>query len=256
MSIQIRRIFLITTLLMLIMIQFLSAQKNFIVITKKDNTKSAVPIDNIDNMTFTEGGFADIDGNVYKTIIINGKEWMAENLRVTRYRNGLSITDVWPADGSEANVDTYGRLYSWYEVNKHVAEGDPGYNIAPEGWHVPTDEEWKELEMYLGMSQSEADGDGVRGTNEGSKLAGRADLWFDGVLENDSEFGASGFTGLPAGWCDSGSFMVLSIVTGFWTASERNINSAWERELGYYGSGVIRGNQDKGYGFSVRCVRD
>ena len=84
---------------------------------------------------------------------------MAENLRVTLYRNGdpiLYVTNPVAWSGltegacyeyvnNGANVATYGRLYNWYAVID-------SRNIAPEGWHVATDEDWKQLEMYHGMS--------------------------------------------------------------------------------------------------------
>jgi uncharacterized protein (TIGR02145 family) len=104
----------------------------------------------------------DYDGNVYQIVLIGGQCWMMENLKVTHYRNGDPIPHVpnigeWYGLSSGAycdynndpgNVETYGRLYNWYAV-------DDSRNIAPEGWHVPTDDEWKQLEMYLGMSQAE-----------------------------------------------------------------------------------------------------
>jgi uncharacterized protein (TIGR02145 family) len=87
-----------------------------------------------------------------------------------------------------------GRLYNFYAYTHE--------DFAPEGWRIPTDDDFKTLEMYLGMSQSEADDIGGRGTNEGSKLAGNYDMWIpDGVdnLRNDPEFGTSGFDALPSG---------------------------------------------------------
>ena len=119
----------------------------------------------------------DIDGNVYKTVTIGDQVWMAENLKVTHYRNGETIfkmtennTLEGPSTGAlcaydndSTNVDPYGYLYNGFAVEDNC-------NIAPEGWHVLTDEEWKELEMYLGMSRSEADESDYRGTDEGSKL--------------------------------------------------------------------------------------
>ncbi|MCK4448089.1 MAG: fibrobacter succinogenes major paralogous domain-containing protein, partial [Candidatus Marinimicrobia bacterium] len=123
------------------------------------------------------GTVTDIDGNTYQTVKIGDQWWMAENLKVTHYRNGDPIPNVtdntdWSNlttgaycnyDNNASYVTTYGRLYNWYTVN------DSRY-IAPSGWHVPTDEELKELEMYLGMSQSQADYTGYRGTDEGGKL--------------------------------------------------------------------------------------
>ncbi|PLX24368.1 MAG: hypothetical protein C0600_13150, partial [Ignavibacteria bacterium] len=90
------------------------------------------------------------------------------------------------------NAETYGRLYNWHAVND-------SRNIVPAGWNVAIDEEWKRLKMALGMSQSEADEAGWRGTNEGSKMAGNADLLPDGSLDNDSAFGESGFSAIPGG---------------------------------------------------------
>jgi uncharacterized protein (TIGR02145 family) len=149
----------------------------------------------------------DIDGNCYETIQIGEQLWMAENLKVTHYNDGSEIPNItnngeWNGlssgaygdyDNNPPNSETYGRLYNWYTV-------DDDRGVCPEGWHVPSDEEIKQLEMYLGMSAEEANGTGDRGTNEGSKLAGNSDLWNDGVLVNNSEFGTSGFNALPAGY--------------------------------------------------------
>lgn len=212
------------------------------------------------------GTVTDIDGNVYPTILIGDQEWMAENLKVTHYRNGDPIhhvtdNDQWTSlssgaycyyDNDPSNVDTYGALYNWYAV-------DYSRNIATAGWHVPTDNEIKELEIYLGMTQAQADDTGYRGTNEGSMLAGNANLWYDGALENNSEFGTSGFTALPGGYRYGydGGFYDIGYYAGFWSSTEYySYNSAWYRSLNYRNSEVVRGNSSKVHGFSVRCVRD
>jgi len=210
----------------------------------------------------------DIDGNVYGTVKIGAQRWMAENLKVSRYRNGRIIPEVtndanWVLlfygarckyDNDENNVDTYGYLYNFYVIE------DSG-NISPEGWHVPTDDDWKELEMYLGMSQSEADTVGYRGTDEGSKLAGRADLWPDGILKINAAFGASGFFGLPGGSRQNsvnypGTFFQLGNIAYFWTASWSGDLYAWYRILNNGRSDVLRDNIGKRFGYSIRCVRD
>ena len=206
----------------------------------------------------------DIDGNVYTTVKIGDQWWMAENFKVTHYRNGEEIPEVtdntsWANlstgarcvyDNTESNADTYGYLYNWYAVND-------SRNIAPEGWHVPAEEEWKTLEKALGMSQSEADDEGWRGTNEGSKMADNADLWFDGDLENNGAFGESGFSALPGGFRSSnGSFNYLGYVAYFWSATEDGTNFTWSRNLSSDDSEVNRFSYDKPYGFSVRLVRD
>ena len=208
----------------------------------------------------------DVDGNIYKTVRIGNQVWMAENLRVTHYRDKSAIPNLtsdrsWKRassgaycyyDNKSRNGDTYGALYNWYAATDVR-------NIAPEGWHVPTDAEWKELEMYLGLSQSEADAEGFRGSNEGSKLAGNADLWNNGVLVSNSAFGASNFTALPGGQRDhnNGQYYNISNCAWFWSSTEYNDDSSWYRDLYYFYSEIGREIPlSKNYGFSVRCVRD
>ncbi len=208
-----------------------------------------------------KGSVTDIDGNVYETVQIGDQVWMAENLRVTHYRNGEPIPNV--TDDSEwrglstgaycvynNSVDTYGFLYNWY------ATGDTINNIiAPEGWHVPTDEDWKELEMYLGMSQSKADDTGWRGKDEGSKLKSTSG-WYD----NGNGTNEVGFTALPGGYRGSGNGVFSSVdsVGYWWSATENRSATAWGRMLGYFAPSILRylNGYDKNAGCSVRCVED
>tara|TARA_B100000029_G_C17356689_1_gene880984 strand:+ start:25 stop:942 length:918 start_codon:yes stop_codon:yes gene_type:complete len=149
-------------------------------------------------------GLEDFDGNCYEVVEIGNQIWMAENLKVSHYNNGDQIPSnfIQIPNNDFNNFDLYGFLYQGY------AFYDIEQNICPLNWHVPTDEEWMELEMFLGMSQSEAEGTLYRGTNEGSKLASNAELWNnqadwgeEGFLEEDPEFGSSGFNAIPAGSC-------------------------------------------------------
>jgi uncharacterized protein (TIGR02145 family) len=204
----------------------------------------------------------DIDGNVYQTIKIGNQLWIAENLKVTHYRNGDEIPNViddseWTDlttgaycvyDNDANNVSTYGLLYNWYAV------GD-SRNIAPEGWHVPSDEEWKDLEMYIGMSQLEAYAIGWRGTDEGGKFkeAGTAH-W---QIPNTGATNESGFTALPGGLRRAiGTFLYLGYLASFWSATVYYGYDAWGRHLSYGSSEVNRAPFGKRLGFSVRCVRD
>lgn len=210
----------------------------------------------------------DVDGNSYKTIKIGNQIWMAENLKVTRYQNGdpiptghtnsewsdLEDTETGAFSVSKddpANADTYGNLYNWFAVND-----DRG--ICPNGWHAPTDEEWMELEMYLGMSFEEAHKLDMRGTNEGSKLAGNEELWSNGGLKNNREFGVSDFLVLPGGYhnYDGVSYPYNCLDGSFWSSSAINRNYAWCRLLSYSDSEVYRNGFDVRSGFSVRCIRD
>jgi uncharacterized protein (TIGR02145 family) len=226
----------------------------------------------------------DIDGNVYETIQIGDQLWMAENLAVTRYNNGAEIStghtnEEWTqlATGAYAandldpdNADIYGYLYNWYAV-------DDDRGICPEGWHVGTDDEYKQLEMYLGMSESEADADyWDRGTNEGSKLAGNADLWSGWAqelttIEYNSEFATSGFSALPGGVRsyyngyshDSGWYAysrayiwTSSIYDGELTDGNPADEKSWRRTLQYSATTVSRKGEPWGNGYSVRCIGD
>ena len=119
--------------------------------------------------------------------------------------------------------------------------------VCPDGWHVPSDEEWKELEIHLGMNHSEADDLGYRGTNQGSKLAGNVSIWNSGDLINDSEFGSRGY---------NGSFLRIGDYGHGWSSTENSSTIAWYRSLSYGVSYVYRYYSLKDYDFSVRCVRD
>lgn len=99
----------------------------------------------------------DIDGYVYKTVKIGTQVWMAENLRVTKFKNGTAIpneiiVDSWTGKQtpvyfnyaeSVSNSDTYGKIYNWYAVKDSKG-------LAPEGWHIPTKQEWETLINYVG----------------------------------------------------------------------------------------------------------
>lgn len=205
----------------------------------------------------------DIDGNIYETVTIGTQIWMAENLKVTRYRNGDAIPNItsnseWTSlttgarcdyDNEADNVPVYGRLYNWYAVND-------SRGIAPEGWHVPTDAEWKQLEMHLGMSQSQADSKGWRGTDEGGKMKEAGTSHWNSP--NTGATNESGFTALPGGYRygSYGSFNYLGGDAVFWSSTEYDSSHAWGRNLHYNGAQAHRGNYDEQGGLSVRCVRD
>ena len=212
------------------------------------------------------GTVTDFDGNTYNTVKIGNQWWMVENLKTTHYANGDAIPDgtgagdisgetdpkYWFAyDDDLNNLSTYGRLYTWYTVTD-------SRNVCPDGWHLPNDDEWKELEMQLGMSQADADGTDFRGTDEGSQLAGTASLWNNGILIDNVAFAAAGFTAHPAGFRRNwdGTFQHLGYYTHWWTSTESSTSHAWYRELWIHYPGIKRSNYGKSVGFSVRCLKD
>lgn len=187
----------------------------------------------------TTGKFTDNrDSQVYKWVKIGEQIWMAENLNYT-------TEDSWTYDSSSSNGDTYGRLYNWYVT----------LTACPSGWHLPTDEEWKTLEMTLGMSQRDADAIGMRGTDEGGKMreAGTAH-W---KSPNTGATNSSGFTALPGSFrSNDGTFSGLGDDGIWWSSSDYSYASALGRYLNYNHNRVVRSNFNKLSGFSVRCIKD
>jgi len=205
----------------------------------------------------------DIDGNVYRTVKIGNQIWMAENLKVTHYRNGDLIPYVasnseWTNlttgarciyANDEYNVGTYSYLYNWYAVVD-------SRNIAPEGWHVPTDEEWKELEMYLGMSEPDANDTGDRGTDEGGKLKEAGTTHWESP--NTGATNESGFSALPGGYrlYSNGLFSDIGYSAYFWSTTQDRSDYSWCRGLSRSRSDIDRSGVYRQYGFSVRLVKD
>ncbi len=193
----------------------------------------------------------DIDNNVYHTVKIGTQTWMAENLAVTHYRNGDNIINVtdsaqWSRLKTGAycnyNNDTniakkYGLLYNWYAVTDIR-------NIAPKGWHVPTDDEWEKLTDYLG------------GENEaGYKLKEQdTNHW---KSPNDSSTNETGFTALPGGYrYHNGSFGFIGVYGAYWGSNEYDFIEGWSLGMTYSDRTAIILSGTKTNGLTVRCIKD
>jgi uncharacterized protein (TIGR02145 family) len=217
------------------------------------------------NSDLTYGTVSDIEGNLYKTIGIGTQTWMAENLRTTRYNDNAEI-DLIESRNEWMNTETPG--YCWYENNKQLYGNIEGayYNwlavissrLCPTGWHVPSDIEWKTLEMNLGMTQEQADGEGTRGTLEGSaiKEAGTNNWLPEGIAGTNS----SGLTGLPGGYRSGymGIFDEEGLSSHWWTSTGYypQGNVAYARSLYSGSSGIVRTLRYLREGFNVRCIKD
>ncbi|MCP4089744.1 MAG: hypothetical protein GY746_08110, partial [Gammaproteobacteria bacterium] len=225
-------------------------------------TKSSSPGSSSDGTSFCSEGVTDYDGHNYKSVKIGDQCWMAENLKSTSYADGSAITGHWAYDDDEGNAHTYGRLYDWAAVMNGAGSSNINpsgvQGICPNGWHVPSDAEWKELEMTLGMTTTEADGTGFRGTHsEGRKLkeTDEAFLWSD--IADYRGTNNSGFTALPGGYrYVNGVFDDVGYYAYFWSSTESDAIYAWDRSLYYLSASVIRYDYLKSYGYSVRCLRD
>ena len=201
----------------------------------------------------------DVDGNVYKTVKIGNQWWMAENLAVTRFNDGTSIEfcsvtsldTVW-SSATEATYTSFNDGLSGFLYNYTVVESEK--NIAPEGWHVPTDEDWKLLESEIGMTSSETESLGWRGTIEAEKLASQySEGWSSEILFGTDEFG---FNAKPGG-CRlfNGETNMQADVAFWWTATTIG-NEGWYRYIDANQTRIFRQHTYKGYGMSIRCVKN
>jgi uncharacterized protein (TIGR02145 family) len=225
----------------------------------------------VNTWTFTDPR----DENEYTVVMIGDQCWMAENLRYLPsvvggasgsptvplyYVHGYNGSNVSAAKAT-ANYQTYGVLYNWRAAMQGAASSNTNpsgvQGICPPGWHLPSDEEVKQLEMFIGLTQNQANGNGIyRGTDQGSRLAGSMGLWTDGALKTHPLFGNTGFNARPGSVRALGAFgNTLGEFFALWTATEQG-SQAWYRGINYTQTGILRANIQRDYGMSVRCVCD
>ena len=209
--------------------------------------------DNLNNLLLGEILTAvDFDGNVYSTVKIGNQVWMTENLKVTHYNDGTPMPKVqekelWSEkkkgayclienDTSDGKTK-YGILYNYYVVNN-------GRKLAPDGWHIPSEEECMELINYLGGVQTA----GIKVKDNSTSL------WKSMFEKFDSE---SGFNGLPAGGrgklgaaCDVGYYAT------WWSSTSYDSLYAWHWGLYPNRDGIRANPGHKASGFSIRCIKD
>ena len=198
----------------------------------------AVTVFGQDNQTIGEDSTKTI--KIYNSVTIGSQEWMAENLQVSTFRNGDTIPEAktakeWlsadrsnnPAwcyyNNDSKNGGKYGKLYNWYAVN------DPR-GLAPSGWHIPTDSEWKKLITSCGGK----------------------DAAFAKLKSSD------GFAAQPCGarYYKDGSFNHLGKITFWWSATKNDKWNAWYHAMHFGYKQVARDNGGMNTGHSVRCVKD
>ena len=145
-------------------------------------------------------------------------------------------------------VDTaYHRLYNWYSIASNK-------NIAPKGWHIPTDEEWKLLETTIGISSTDVEKFAWRGLIAGKLLPLNTIGWpMYSTVYGTNDFG---FSALPGG-CRvfDGTTNSESNACFWWTETETE-NKAIYRYLDSQKKGIFRQSTLKTYGFSIRCIKD
>jgi uncharacterized protein (TIGR02145 family) len=235
-----------------------------------------VPIES-KTITFNFIACTDGDGNNYPIVQIGTtkgttnnldpseeesvQNWMAENLKTTKYNDGTAIPNItdnnaWAASttgaysdysNTPANSTTYGRLYNWYAVDNNAVTkvaSNGGKNVCPTSWHVPNDAEWTTLTTYLG-------GESVAG----GKLKESGTIHW--AAPNTGATDETGFTALPGGYrSTSGPYSGIGYRAYWWSSTESATTFAWLRGMYYLNAIVYRNIDLKLWGFSVRCLKD
>lgn len=208
---------------------------------------------------FTPGpGINDMNNNFYKTIIINNREWMGENLKgsplpvtptphpveIDRFKTNLKVNR-----DTSINDSLYGGLFTAAELLQKGV-------MCPMGWTVATEGDWQELEVYLGMTTSEANTMGWRGTNEGGKM--KEPGFINWNIPNTGATNETGFDFRPGGYIDEfGVYNGEGSVCRFWTLGADTLEPYYNyaREITFDNARInrIASNPDSRY--SARCVK-
>jgi uncharacterized protein (TIGR02145 family) len=192
----------------------------------------------------------DIDGNTYKTIIIGTQEWMAENMRTTRYRNGDNIHHIvdqthWSEmnegawcyfENNNSNKCPFGNLYNAYSV-------EDSRNICPVGWHIPSDSEVVVLKNYLGP------------TAGGKMKTLNPSYWW---ASNVGATNSSGFSAVAGQMRTSDFSNIIPLFSCFfWTLGPPSIANT-QGSFSILGSNaeIFLSDGTLEYGYSVRCIKD
>jgi uncharacterized protein (TIGR02145 family) len=194
----------------------------------------------------------DIDGNIYESVRIGSQIWMANNLKTTKCNDGSEIPFIilnsnwdnangpgycWYNNNENTFGQKYGALYNWYVIQS--------CDVCPDGWRVPTEADWMELEEYLG-------GADVAGGK--MKQVGE-DNWNSPNLGATDEFG---FTALPTGYREPnlGQFREEGEAGGWWSGETKDQENAYLRYLRFDTAALISSYGHYQYGNSIRCIKE
>lgn len=232
--------------------------------------------DNV-GLTVTPVPVADVEGRTYRVVRIGEQVWTRDNLAVQRYRNGDPITRAESTDAWRVARETGGGAWAYYDNDPSQAEaygllynqyaGADDRGLCPEGWHVPTEDDWQALEKHIGMSD-EIEFEGWRGAEAGKIKSTRAAPDPHPRWDQDPEAtNETLFSALPGGYrvgkplVDSqteGEFRKLGGEAPFWssTKSPSPGDGYWARSLWPDRDAIYRRGDADGFGFAIRCVKD
>jgi len=165
------------------------------------------------------------DGRSYPAVAIGGQVWLARNV-------SFPTEPSWCYEDQPGDCEANGRLYPWAKAGE----------ACPGGWHVPSDDEWIELERRIGISKDSLYTDNFRGRGAAARLLEDGDLGFDARLSGYRE--------------PDGAYEHRGALAAFWSSTEADRKTAWSREFQSNDGGMARMAISKESAVSIRCVRD
>lgn len=200
------------------------------------------------------------DGQVYRTVQIGNQIWMAENLNFDPGQGGSGKATYewsWCYENDPDNCEIFGRLYTWAAAFDSIALSDGGNDmncgdgqacdlpekvqgVCPDGWHLPTKDEWNTLFTTVG------------GKDDAGKILRSRSGWHNGSNGTDGV----GFCALPAGTGSQRSFQNSGHRASFWVGTENVSERGWNVVMHYYSDKAGFGNAYKRGGLAVRCLKD
>lgn len=196
----------------------------------------------------------DNEGNEYRTVKIGNQIWSAENLRSTKFQDGSKIKTAFIPSDDKEKLLKYGRLYDWDDASDKR-------NICPVGYRVASDDDWKELEKTIGMSEEDLDKEGWRGDNNIAIMLKevQSDTMFSKF--DQSQVNKHNFSVKPAGIKWKNWYFVQGMYAEFWTSSEAMEDKAYNRTFAHSWWNINKGEiyrstLSKTYMFAVRCIKN
>lgn len=179
------------------------------------------------------------DGQEYKIVKIGNQWWTAENI------NYNILDESWYYENDSINYHNFGRFYTFESAKES----------CPCDWHLPTDKEWKDMEIQIGLSKNDVEAYNLRGSTEGGKLKAIGFEYWNSPNQNATN--STGFSALGSGYRNSdGDFGRIGKGTSFWTSTDGNQDMAWFRSLHSDRGDIHRGYYKKSFAYNVRCIKN
>ena len=206
----------------------------------------------------------DQEGIVYTTVKIGNQWWMAENLKSTKFNDGSELVYIESTNGQDTawqnnTLPAYtivGNGQNGLLYHEAVLHGEK--IIAPTGWHIATDEDWKRLEQTIGMSTDETEQTGWRGSEEADLITSKYNLGWPANDQDNQLYGLDkyGFNALPTGCRGTDGRTNIQNNTAFWWATSEDSSEVFYRYIDSQTKKIFRQQIQPGYGMSIRCVKD